>query len=85
MYLYILIKDQQWWVTLLFLLMIVFCLAKGNQGPEGIHQDHEKRPQASPKCRQNHHQEEQEDQHHQVQAQNTKILAYFEGRRQEQG
>ena len=31
------------------------CIAKGNQGPEGIHQDHEERATTPPKSRKNHH------------------------------
>ena len=66
-------------VGTVFSSLIVVIVAQGNQGPEGIHQDHEERQQASPKCRQNHHQEEQKVPDHQVQAQNSKVPLDTEG------
>lgn len=41
-----------------------YVIAQGNQGPEGIHQDREKRTEEPPKCLKDHYQEEQEKWHH---------------------
>ena len=54
-------------------LWLLHSVAKGNQGAEGIYQDHEKREATSPKGRQNHDQDQQEEQHHQVQVENSQV------------
>ena len=55
-------------------------LAQRNQGPEGIHQDREKRTKEPPKRLKDHYQEEQEKRHHKVQAKNIKISLHTQGR-----
>ena len=39
-------------------------LAQGNQGPEGIHQDREKRAKELAQCLKDHYKEKQEERHH---------------------
>ena len=54
-------------------------LAQGNQRPERIHQDREKRTEEPSKCLKDHYQEEQEERHHKVQAENIQIPLHSQG------
>ena len=52
---------------------LMICIAQGDQGPERIHQDREKRTEEPACCTEDHYQEEQEERHHQVQAPNLSL------------
>ena len=57
----------------------MFFLAQGNQGPEGIHQDREKRTEELAQRLKDNYQEEQEERHHQVQTENIQIPLHTQG------
>ena len=60
-------------------------VAQGNQGFEGVHQDHEEREEIPPSGRKDHNQEEQEEQHHQAEAPYATLPIHSLSRRQGQG
>jgi len=44
------------------IIILLWSVAQGNQGFEGVHQDYEEREEAPPQGRKDHYQEEQENQ-----------------------
>ena len=71
-------------LNFVLLLKEVGTNAEGNQGPQGVHQDHASREEAPPQGGKDHYKEEQEELCHQVQAQNPQIPLHSDGQRHHQ-